>query len=62
MRVSRRATRPRWLEGPWTGFQGVVQKVGFAEGVKCRVSSASSGGAGRSNDYSLETSGVTFEL
>jgi hypothetical protein len=41
------------LEGSCcTPFQGAVQKVGFAERAKRRVSSAGLCGAGRSDDYS----------
>jgi hypothetical protein len=48
-----------WQEGPCcTPFQGAVQKVGFAEGAKRRVSSAGLCGAGRSDDYSLWTKRV----
>ncbi len=44
------------LEGPCcTPFQGAVQKVGFAEGAKRRVSSAGLCWAGRSNGYRLLT-------
>jgi hypothetical protein len=41
-----------WMEGPCTPFQGAVQKVGFPEGAKRRVSSAGLCGAGRSDGYS----------
>jgi hypothetical protein len=44
-----------WQEGPCTPFQGAVQKVGFAEAAKPRVSSAGLCGAGRSDDYSQLT-------
>ena len=43
------------LKRPRTGIPVVVNKVGFAAGVKCRVFSAGFGGEGRSNGYSQLT-------
>ena len=56
----RRCGRGRHWDGfaerrPWTGFGGVVYKVGFAVGAKCRILRGGFGGAGRPVDYRLLT-------
>ncbi len=47
-----RFTREGWLKRSWTVIRGLVHKVDFAVGVKCRILSGGCGIAGWSNSYS----------